>query len=299
MPSPAILLITCVRNEAPTIASMIRSVVDQTYRPGRWLIMDDGSTDGSEKIVEQARTKHDWIGVHTMPDSGYLDLGAHVVQLVKQGIDLSRDFSWDYLAKVDADLELAPDYFETLMAAFAQDPDLGIASGKAIIRGPGHPPAWWTPDYFPLGMARVYRRACWGDLAETPAARLYDVYDVYLAKMIGWKTTSRLDTRVFLERRVDARMPNQLARRWASGDIHYRLGYLPAYFLLRAVRSMWDETPPVLAGLAMFGGYLASALRRRQPLNPKLRDYIRSDQRARLTIGSLRAYLESRVGHKV
>lgn len=45
------VLIIAARNEARFIEGTIRSVVSQTFLPERWVIVDDGSTDQTAKIV--------------------------------------------------------------------------------------------------------------------------------------------------------------------------------------------------------------------------------------------------------
>ncbi|MEP6686383.1 MAG: glycosyltransferase, partial [Verrucomicrobiota bacterium] len=45
------LLITPAKNEEAFIESTIRSVVHQTVRPARWVIVSDGSTDRTDEIV--------------------------------------------------------------------------------------------------------------------------------------------------------------------------------------------------------------------------------------------------------
>ena len=52
---PTYVLITPARNEAQFIELTIKAVVAQTIRPIRWIIVSDGSTDGTDEIVRQIR----------------------------------------------------------------------------------------------------------------------------------------------------------------------------------------------------------------------------------------------------
>ena len=45
-------LVTPARNEAIFIEATIQAVVAQTVQPARWIIVSDGSTDGTDEIVE-------------------------------------------------------------------------------------------------------------------------------------------------------------------------------------------------------------------------------------------------------
>ncbi|HET6178770.1 MAG TPA: glycosyltransferase, partial [Candidatus Sulfotelmatobacter sp.] len=57
------VLITPARNEAVFIEETIRSVVAQTVRPTKWLIVSDGSTDGMDDIVQRYCAEHPWMGL--------------------------------------------------------------------------------------------------------------------------------------------------------------------------------------------------------------------------------------------
>jgi biofilm PGA synthesis N-glycosyltransferase PgaC len=51
-------LITPARNEARFIRQTIDSVAAQTIRPIKWVIVSDGSTDGTDDIVQRAMQEH-------------------------------------------------------------------------------------------------------------------------------------------------------------------------------------------------------------------------------------------------
>jgi glycosyltransferase involved in cell wall biosynthesis len=52
-PSLSYVLITPARNEEAFIELAIRSVVAQAVRPLRWVIVSEGSTDGTDEIVKK------------------------------------------------------------------------------------------------------------------------------------------------------------------------------------------------------------------------------------------------------
>jgi glycosyltransferase involved in cell wall biosynthesis len=68
MTRPAYVLITPARNEAEYIKLTLESVVAQTIRPLRWVIVSDGSTDGTDEIVNTYAAKHLWIELLRMPE---------------------------------------------------------------------------------------------------------------------------------------------------------------------------------------------------------------------------------------
>ena len=62
------VLVTPARNEEAFIEQTIASVVEQTIQPVRWIIVSDGSTDGTDEIVLQHLARHPWIELVRMPE---------------------------------------------------------------------------------------------------------------------------------------------------------------------------------------------------------------------------------------
>src|SRR3954468_494211 len=61
------ILITAARNEGRYIERTIRSVVAQTVRPIAWVIVSDGSTDDTDRIVAAYAAEHEWIELVVLP----------------------------------------------------------------------------------------------------------------------------------------------------------------------------------------------------------------------------------------
>ena len=58
---PSYVLITPARNEAKFIELTLKSVVAQTVPPLKWVIVSDGSTDGTDDIVHKYVARYPWI----------------------------------------------------------------------------------------------------------------------------------------------------------------------------------------------------------------------------------------------
>src|SRR5215470_8789601 len=59
------LLISPCRDEAEYMRETLESVIVQSVRPAKWIIVDDGSSDSTPQILAEYRAKHDWIEVVT------------------------------------------------------------------------------------------------------------------------------------------------------------------------------------------------------------------------------------------
>jgi glycosyltransferase involved in cell wall biosynthesis len=55
---PTYVIVTPARNEAQYIELTLKSVIAQTVRPLKWVIISDGSTDGMDEIVSRYTTDH-------------------------------------------------------------------------------------------------------------------------------------------------------------------------------------------------------------------------------------------------
>src|ERR1700749_2555870 len=67
MTLPTYVLITPARNEERFIELTIKSVLAQTVRPRKWVIVSDGSTDGTDHIVRRYAAEYPWIELVAMP----------------------------------------------------------------------------------------------------------------------------------------------------------------------------------------------------------------------------------------
>src|SRR5438105_15545254 len=62
-----LVLITPARNEAAFIEQTIKSVINQSIRPIKWVIVSDGSTDGTDEIVSKYCDRYSWMEAVFLP----------------------------------------------------------------------------------------------------------------------------------------------------------------------------------------------------------------------------------------
>src|SRR5690242_14826222 len=104
-------LITPAWNEERHLPTLIRSVVAQTVRPIVWIIVSDGSTDGTDELVRAAARDHAWIRLLRRERAAERHF-AGKAYAVNAAYEMVRGLDFDLVGNLDADIELPPDYYE-------------------------------------------------------------------------------------------------------------------------------------------------------------------------------------------
>ena len=120
-PTKYVLISPC-RNEADYMRQTLDTVVAQSLRPTKWVIVDDGSTDATPAILAEYAKKHEWIEIVTRADRGHRAVGPGVVDAFYTGYSAIIPDDYDFVCKLDLDLRLPPRYFEILIDRMAANP---------------------------------------------------------------------------------------------------------------------------------------------------------------------------------
>jgi poly-beta-1,6-N-acetyl-D-glucosamine synthase len=252
---PSYGIVTPARDEAENLRRLAASLVAQTVLPRRWVIVDGGSRDGSDTLVLRLAREHPWISLVRVPREPDATRGGPIVRAFLAGLE-RLDNEPDVVVKLDADLSMERDYFERLLAAFAADPRLGIASGSAYEESEG---AWRQRHMTRTsvwGACRAYRLACLRDVLPLEERMGWDSIDEFRANVRGWSTRTLLDL-PFRHHRREGERDGARRRAWETqGRLAHYLGYRPWYLVLRALYRSVREP----AALGMLFGYAAAAI---------------------------------------
>ena len=286
------LLISPCRDEAAYMRRTLESVARQSVRPALWVVVDDGSTDATPAILAEHERSLPWLAVVRRPDRGRRQVGPGVIEAFEEGcraVDLS-DF--DFVCKLDLDLELPPRYFERLMELMEADPRLGTVSGKSCVAVEGGAPRREPGgDEVSAGMTKFYRVECFREIGGFVREVMWDGIDCHRCRMLGWKARSvdEPGLRFLHLRPMGSSQKGLWTGRWRHGAGQWLMGTGPLYMTASALYRC-AHPPRLWGGLAMWLGYVASALRRR-PRYPDLefRASLRRFQRDALWMGKARA----------
>jgi GT2 family glycosyltransferase len=276
-------LITPARNEEAFLELTIQSVVSQTVRPLRWVIVSDGSTDRTDEIASQYAVQHRWIELLRMP----MREGRHFAGKVgsfNAGLERVRDLPYDLVVSLDGDISFDPEYFDFLIGKFEADPRLGLAGTPFDEGGLTYDYRFSSLDHV-SGACQVFRRECYeqiGGYLPLPGGGI-DVAAVLSARMKGW-TTRTFPEKVCTHHRPMGSANDRLkfASNFKLGQRAYRLGFHPLWQAFRSLYQM-TRTPYVTGGVALGAGYFWAMLNRvDRPVSRELIDFQRRDQMKRL-----------------
>ena len=281
------VLVTPARNEETLIEGTIRSVVAQTIRPSRWVIVSDGSTDGTDGIVQRYAKEHTWIELLRMPEHRDRTFAAKAM-CFNAGYDKVKSEAFDLIGNLDADITFEPDYYAFLLGKFAERPRLGVA-GTPFIEDASQPQHHTYAHQFAdlehvSGACQMFRRTCFEEIGGyTPIkGGGIDWVAVTTARMRGWQTRTFVEKTCFHHRTMGTASRSRLMARFRHGQEDYYVGGHPLWQVLRSTFQM-KEKPFVLGGLFLILGYFwAMAKRTQRPVSPELIAFRRAEQMTRL-----------------
>jgi len=286
------VIISPCRDEAPLMRRTLDSVILQSVPPDLWVVIDDGSTDETPAILAEYAARLPYLRVLRREDRGRRSVGPGVVEAFDAGYRAIDARAFDYLCKLDLDLELPPRYFENLIRRMEAEPRLGTCSGKPYTPDArGRLVRETCGDEMSVGMSKFYRTACFEEIGGFVPQVMWDGIDCHRCRMLGWTARSFDDPELrFLHLRAMGSSQDGMwvgRRRHGSGQWFMGTGllYMTASALFRTTR------PPLFeGGLAMWLGYVGSMLGRkpRYP-DPEFRSYLRRYQREALLLGKRRA----------
>lgn len=280
------VLITAAHNEEARIANVIMSVVDQTARPLKWIIVSDASTDKTDEIVRMYVAKYSFIELYRLEAGHHYSFAAQANAL-RAGYDRLRDLPFEFVGTLDADITLDPHYYERLLSALEQDPKLGLTggfiyerdkTGEFANRGGNRP---WSV----AGGTQFFRRECYEAIGGILPLRYggHDWCAEVSARMRGWEVRAIPDLKVY-HHRPTGTARNLLRHLFHQGRMDFSLGCLPLFEIFKCL-GRWRGRPFVIGALARLAGFFWSYCRRAdRAVSSDFVDFLRSEQRRRLDL---------------
>lgn len=289
---PSYVLITPARNEARFIEQTILSMVVQTVLPLKWVIVSDGSTDGTDEIVSRYAADHEWIELLRLPERKERHFAGKVYAF-NAGYARMEGLPYQVIANLDADITFEKDYFEFLLEKLTTDPLLGVI---------GTPYVETTSEIYDYrfvsiehvsGACQVFRRECYEAIGGYAAVKVgtIDCIAVITARMKGWKTRTFTEKVCMHHREVGTAQCGPTKARFVAGVMDYTMGNHPVWQVFRTLYQM-AQKPYFIRGLVIGAGFASGYFKRvERPVSKEFIRFLRREQMQRLRCAFARRIL--------
>ncbi|OGD32787.1 MAG: glycosyl transferase [Candidatus Aminicenantes bacterium RBG_19FT_COMBO_58_17] len=248
------VLITPARNEGVYIEQTIQAVIHQTVKPAKWVIVSDGSTDGTDEIVNEYVREHPWMELVRMPERAERHFEGKAIAF-NAGRDRLRNVAYDIIGNLDADITFDEDHFDYLLNKFARDKTLGVA-GTPFREGNTQYDYRFSRKEHVSGACQLFRRECFetiGGYVPLKGGGI-DLIAVVTARMRGWKTETFTEKACLHLRPMGKAGSHYLKYTFKSGHGDYMLGVHPVWQFFRSIYQMGAK-PLFMSGFLLLSGY--------------------------------------------
>ncbi|MBV5329582.1 MAG: glycosyltransferase family 2 protein, partial [Chlorobium sp.] len=258
------------RNEEQFMRRTLDSVAKQTIPPALWVIVDDGSTDGTPAILAEYAAQYPFIQIVTRKNRGHRSVGPGVIEAFYAGYKTVDIDQFDFICKLDLDLDLPAGYFATLLERMNENPRIGCCSGKPyyVEAISGKLVSEKCGNENSVGMTKFYRKTCFHQIGGFVRQVMWDGIDGHRCRMLGWVAISWDEPALRFThlRPMGSSQKGILTGRLRHGFGQYFMGSSFIYMTLAAIYRM-SRPPLILGGLAIWWGYIRSWLAGKERLN--------------------------------
>ena len=276
------VLVTPARNEVGFIEETIKSVIGQTTLPAKWVIVSDGSTDGTDDIVRKYAEHQPWIHLVAMPPRAERNF-AGKVHAFNAGYAKLKGLDYDIVGSLDADITFEEGYMAFLLAKFDANSRLGICGTPFSEGGETYDFRFSATEHV-SGACQLFRRQCFEEIGGYVPVKGggIDLIAVLTARMKGWETRTFTEKHSLHHRPEGSAGGNVIRARFKDGQKDYVLGAHPLWEVFRALYQM-TKAPYVIRGAAVISGYVWNAIRNvDKSVTGELMRFRRNDQMRRL-----------------
>jgi len=220
-------------NEEKFISLTLQSIVEQTVLPSKVVVVNDGSTDKTEEIIQSFCDNYSFFSLVNKTSEAIHLPGSKVIQAFQKGLE-TLDDNYDIMVKIDADLIFPSNYFETIIKHFQSDERIGMVGGFCYIEKNGE----WilenlTDKDHIRGALKAYRKETFLQIGGLKPAMGWDTVDELLCKFYNWKVVT--DESLHVKHLKPTGASYNKAARYKQGEAFYSLGY---GFFITAIASL-------------------------------------------------------------
>lgn len=250
-------IIICAHNEEAFIAKTLNSVIEQSIRPQKVIVVNDHSSDATEKIIDVFAGKWNFIQKKNHHSSEAHMPGAKVVDAFYAGMEL-LDGAYDFIVKLDADLILPSHYFERIIELIRHNSSAGILGGFAYEKDQNgkwllnHP---MNKDHV-RGAFKTYTNSCFKAIGGLRKAMGWDTVDELLARYYGYTIITDSNLQVKHLRPLGSSYPKKA--RHLQGKAMYSMRYGLLLTILSALKMSLARKKASLLIDSLSGYFIAA-----------------------------------------
>lgn len=246
------LIIIPAHNEEENILLCLESLKNQTFQDFKCVIVNDGSTDKTQEIVEKFLENNLKFRIYNLKLSKH-EPGAKVVRTFNKGLETENLENFDVVCKFDADIIFPENYLEKINEVYEKNPNAGMVSGlvyikKGFVNFVRKPLVYAQPDKNDFttlqlhdfthqnewifenlssknhvrGPIKSYRKEVFQKMNGLRAVLGWDNIDVMLCKMHGFETVTLQELWVKHLRPTAYKYKSQKAQK--LGEYFYNIG---------------------------------------------------------------------------
>ena len=272
------VLITPARNEAAFIDLTIKSMIAQTCLPLKWIIVSDGSIDGTDDIVKKYMHDYPWIELVRTPERKERHFAGKVYAF-NAGYEKIKSLNFDIVGSLDADISFDADYFIFLLNKFTQDPQLGVA-GTPFREGDTQYDYRFSRKEHVSGACQLFRRKCFDEIGGYIPIKegAIDLTAVVTARMKGWRTETFTEKYCNHHRSMGTANHNIYKALFVSGYGDYRMGVHPLWQICRSIYQMSRKPFLWAVSILLIGYFWAWIKRAPKPVSQEFVDFRGKEQ---------------------
>lgn len=243
-------IIIPAHNEETSIGLTLDSLVNQTLKPKRIVVVNDNSTDSTHDIVDGFKAKYSWIELINSKSSNEHLPGSKIINAFYKGYEI-LDTNYDVICKFDADLIFPNNYLEQLAFHFKNNEKLGMVSGFCYIEKNGD----WILENLTRkdhirGALKAYRKSCFLQIDKLKPSMGWDTVDELLAKYYGWQILT--DDSLQVKHLKPTGMSYNKASKYLQGEAMYKMRYGFIITFISALKLAYKKK-----SFSLFKDYLA------------------------------------------
>jgi biofilm PGA synthesis N-glycosyltransferase PgaC len=277
------VLATAAYNEERFLGKTIASVVSQTVRPEKWIIVSDGSTDRTDAIVQEYSNQYSFIQLLRISEEHPRDFAAQV-NAINQGFAQLKRTDYAFIGNLDADVSFEEDYYSRLLEKFDQDSRLGLAGGFIFEEQGGvfRSRRANREESVPHAI-QLFRRECYESIGDYLPLKYGgpDWHAEVVARMKGWRGRTFPELKVF-HHRPTGTASGLLKYKYRQGKMDYAFGSYPLFEIIKCLIRL-PEKPFVIGGATRLLGFAGSYLRKeKRPVSNEFIAFLRGEQKHRV-----------------